>query len=129
MRTRILGPDLIIGLERADEVLDAHENNKGSKWKQQDWQEHLRRAIIHLTNALSNSEDGTEQEAAHGTIRALMALTKIRECGNVIHRLCAEHAHQDFVPQHPFVATKPVHVPNLLTIRNISLAHPNRDLP
>lgn len=128
MRTRLLGPDLIQGLERADEVLDAHENNKGSKWKLQEWQEHLRRAIIHLTNALSNSEDGTEQEAAHGTVRALMALTKIRECDGVIHRLCAEHAHKDFVPLHP-VTLRPPTTPNLWTIRTLSTTSSKRDLP
>lgn len=97
-RTRIFTEDLIAGLERADEVLESHDNNKGQVWKQQTWEEHVRRAVIHLTNALANSEEGTEIEASHGTIRALMALTKICKSDVVIHRLCSEHAPSDCKP-------------------------------
>jgi hypothetical protein len=93
-RTRLLGPELIHALERADEVLSAHDNNKGHKWETQTWREHAERAIKHLQLALDNAEDGTEIEAAHGCIRAVMALEKIVS-SFVPRRLCKSHAIED----------------------------------
>lgn len=90
-RTRVLGEDLIKALERMDEVLASHDGPKGHKWKEQDWREHATRAIAHLANAVLNVEDGTEIEASHGVIRALMALQRILDDNTVSRRLCADH--------------------------------------
>ena len=94
-RTRILGPELVSGLERMDEVLQSHEGKKKQKWKTQTWREHAERAIKHLQLALDDAEDGTEIEAAHGAVRALMAITFIRTDMRIEPHLCAEHATSD----------------------------------
>lgn len=92
-RTRLLGPELILALERADEVLSSHDSDKRHAWKSQSSIEHASRAIAHLANAILNKEDGTEIEAAHGVIRAIMALqVYFNENESSAHRLCASHA-------------------------------------
>lgn len=93
-RTRILGSELIRGLERADEVLASHDNNKQHAWLQQSWEEHLRRAIVHLRNAAAGAADGTMIECSHGVVRALMGLTLMFEDRSVSANLCASHAKQ-----------------------------------
>lgn len=90
-RTRILGSELVAALERADAALEAHDRGKAHLWLSQDWREHAARAIVHLGNALLNNEDGTEIEAAHGAVRALMALTKIVSDEKVKHLSCSTH--------------------------------------
>lgn len=112
-RTRILGPELVEALARVDELLEAHDSNKGHKWLEQTWQEHLLRAIVHFGVALRNGEDGTEIEAAHGACRALMGLQKIRQDESVERKECKLHAgppalqisSSAFVPQ--FTITAP----------------------
>ena len=91
-RTRILGPELVDALARVDELLEAHDSNKGHKWLEQTWQEHLLRAIVHFSVAIRNAEDGTEIEASHGATRALMGLQKILHDPEIERKLCKMHA-------------------------------------
>ena len=93
-RTRWMGRDLIDAHERADEVLEAHDSNKGHAWREQTWMEHLRRAIAHMQNALEDKGDGTEIEAAHALVRAAMGLEKIAQRDEDFYprRLCRSHA-------------------------------------
>lgn len=91
-RTRILGEELVKALERVDELLEAHDQNKGHAWLAQPWKLHIGKAIAHLANALVNQEDGVEIEASHGACRAIMGLRMILDDPNVEHRLCHEHA-------------------------------------
>ena len=91
-RTRILGPELVDALARVDELLEAHDSDKGHKWLEQTWQEHLLRAIVHFSVAIRNAEDGTETEAAHGACRALMGLQKILQDPEIERKLCKLHA-------------------------------------
>lgn len=91
-RTRILGPELVDALARVDELLEAHDSNKGHKWLDQTWQEHLLRAIVHFSVAIRNAEDGAETEAAHGACRALMGLQKIIHDPEIERKECKLHA-------------------------------------
>jgi hypothetical protein len=91
-RTRILGPELVDALARVDELLEAHDSNKGHKWLDQTWQEHLLRAIVHFSVAIRNAEDGAETEAAHGACRALMGLQKIICDPEIERKECKLHA-------------------------------------
>lgn len=111
-RTRILGPELVDALARVDELLEAHDSNKGHKWHDQTWQEHLLRAIVHFSVAIRDAEDGAETEAAHGACRALMGLQKIIHDPEIERKECKLHAGPPasqifslaYVPQFSFVA-------------------------
>jgi hypothetical protein len=92
-RTCILGEELEKAIERADEVLAAHDTDKGRAWEDKDWKEHFRRAIAHLTNALCNAKDGSEIEASHGTVRAIMGLRQLlKTIPEDDRKACASHA-------------------------------------
>jgi hypothetical protein len=102
-RTRLLGPELIAALERADEVLSSHDSAKRHAWRDQSFEEHATRAIIHLGNAILNKDDGMEIEASHGVIRAVMALEQIIR--NAVleqtpRKLCSSHAKFEAAREH-----------------------------
>lgn len=86
----------MFALDRVQEVCDAHNDAKVNEWRGQAWRKHFRKAIAHLALALTNEEDGSHIEGAHGATRALMGLELLLEDPNIKKKWCESHA------KHPF---------------------------